>query len=239
MGPLEHGLTQLKDEHWRNARSIVSPTFSAAKLKAVKASLVVSTCRAVGCPLQMYGLMDQISDRFDDLLCDYADKGEILNIKEWVDELAPHLCEMWRRQTEKYTLDTIASCLFGIETNSLENENITLVKHLKKLFTLSFTNLLVIVFSKRRDGHFSTWFNLYHCHSSDFTETCGLFGSERFFSDAEIDDGLFDRTDQSDSRSSSKTSRAPERFHTGHGRSRRNGARRRTIWTGDRWFEEK
>jgi hypothetical protein len=28
-------LTALKDEAWKNARSIVSPTFSTAKLKAV------------------------------------------------------------------------------------------------------------------------------------------------------------------------------------------------------------
>jgi cytochrome P450 len=35
LGPLEHGLTALKDEAWKNARSIVSPTFSSAKLKSV------------------------------------------------------------------------------------------------------------------------------------------------------------------------------------------------------------
>jgi len=34
-GPFEHSLTVLKDEPWKNARSIVSPTFSTAKLKAV------------------------------------------------------------------------------------------------------------------------------------------------------------------------------------------------------------
>ncbi len=34
-GIMEHGLTQLKGEQWKNARSIVSPTFSTAKLKAV------------------------------------------------------------------------------------------------------------------------------------------------------------------------------------------------------------
>jgi hypothetical protein len=34
-GILEHGLTALKDEQWKNARSIVSPTFSTAKLKSV------------------------------------------------------------------------------------------------------------------------------------------------------------------------------------------------------------
>lgn len=38
-GPFEHGLTALKDEAWKNARSIVSPTFSSAKLKAVSQSM--------------------------------------------------------------------------------------------------------------------------------------------------------------------------------------------------------
>jgi hypothetical protein len=38
-GIMEHGLTELKDEQWKNARSIVSPTFSTAKLKAVNLSI--------------------------------------------------------------------------------------------------------------------------------------------------------------------------------------------------------
>ncbi|UJR23770.1 hypothetical protein I4U23_026746 [Adineta vaga] len=113
VGPLEHGLTQLKDEHWKNARSIVSPTFSTAKLKA------------------MYGLMNEVSDMYNKRLLEYADKQEIFNIKE---------------VTQEFTLDTIGSCLFGIETNSLQNENLTLVKHLKQLFSLSLANLMVIVF---------------------------------------------------------------------------------------------
>jgi hypothetical protein len=37
-GAFDHGLTALKDEAWKNARSIVSPTFSSAKLKAVNVS---------------------------------------------------------------------------------------------------------------------------------------------------------------------------------------------------------
>ena len=37
-GPFEHGLTILKDDAWKNARSIVTPTFSTAKLKAASVS---------------------------------------------------------------------------------------------------------------------------------------------------------------------------------------------------------
>jgi len=48
----------------------------------------------------------------------------------------------------QYTLDNIASCLFGIETNSLENENVTLVNHLKKCFSLIIINLFLLVFRK-------------------------------------------------------------------------------------------
>ncbi|CAF4121234.1 unnamed protein product, partial [Rotaria magnacalcarata] len=117
-GPFEHGLPVLKDEQWKNARSIVSPTFSSAKLKA------------------MYTLMNETSDMYRDRLLEYADKQEIFNINEL---------------SGKYTLDTISSCLFGIETNSLKNENATLIKHLKKFFTIDFTNifLYILVISPR------------------------------------------------------------------------------------------
>ncbi|CAF3226018.1 unnamed protein product [Rotaria socialis] len=117
-GPFEHGLPVLKDEQWKNARSIVSPTFSSAKLKA------------------MYTLMNETSDTYRDRLLEYADKKEIFNINTL---------------SEKYTLDTISSCLFGIETNSLKNENATLIKHLKKFFTIDVTNifLYILVISPR------------------------------------------------------------------------------------------
>jgi len=52
------------------------------------------------------------------------------------------------RVSQQFTLDTIGSCLFGIETNSLQNENPTLVKHLKQLFSMSLASLMVIVFRK-------------------------------------------------------------------------------------------
>ncbi|CAF1188947.1 unnamed protein product [Adineta steineri] len=111
-GPLEHGLTVLKDEQWKNARSIVSPTFSTAKLKA------------------MHSLMNDVSDMYNERLLEYADKQEIFDIKTI---------------NGQYTLDNIASCLFGIETNSLKNENITLINHLKKFFNFSFVNIFLLI----------------------------------------------------------------------------------------------
>ncbi|CAF1330384.1 unnamed protein product [Adineta steineri] len=120
VGPFEHGLTTLKDEHWKNARSIVSPTFSTAKLKA------------------MHSLMNDVSDMFNERLLEYADKQEIFDIKTI---------------NGQYTLDNIASCLFGIETNSLKNENITLINHLKKFFTFTLARIfLLIIFLTPRLG---------------------------------------------------------------------------------------
>ncbi|CAF1008271.1 unnamed protein product [Adineta steineri] len=118
-GLFEHGLPVLKDEQWKSARSIVSPTFSSAKLKA------------------MHSLMNDVSDMYNERLLEYADKQEIFDIKTI---------------NGQYTLDIIASCLFGVETNSLKNENIILINHLKKFFTLTLTRifLLFILIARRR-----------------------------------------------------------------------------------------
>ncbi|CAF3836758.1 unnamed protein product [Rotaria sp. Silwood1] len=123
-GIMEYGLTGLKYEQWKNARSIVSPVFSTTKLKA------------------MYGLINEISDMYNKRLLEYADKQEIFDVKIL---------------NGQYTLDNIASCLFGIETNSLQNENITLVNHLKKFFSFSAANLFLLVFffSHRLARHLS------------------------------------------------------------------------------------
>ncbi|CAF3609800.1 unnamed protein product [Rotaria socialis] len=112
-GPFEHALIALKDGEWKNVRSIVSPTFSTAKLKA------------------MYALLNETSDTYSDRLLEYADKQELFNANEL---------------NGQYTLGTISSCLFGIETNSLRNENATLIKHLKKLFTVDFKNIFLYIF---------------------------------------------------------------------------------------------
>ncbi|CAF1447221.1 unnamed protein product, partial [Rotaria sp. Silwood1] len=62
-GIMEYGLTGLKYEQWKNARSIVSPVFSTTKLKA------------------MYGLINEISDMYNKRLLEYADKQEIFDVK--------------------------------------------------------------------------------------------------------------------------------------------------------------
>ncbi|CAF1037258.1 unnamed protein product [Didymodactylos carnosus] len=79
----------------------------------------------------MYGLIDQIGNIFTQRLLEYADSQEMFDAK--------HL-------NGQYTLDNIASCLFGLETNSLQNENATLINHLKKFFTLGLTNIFVLIF---------------------------------------------------------------------------------------------
>ncbi|UJR23765.1 hypothetical protein I4U23_026742 [Adineta vaga] len=123
-GILDYGLTALKDEHWKNARSIVSPTFSSAKLKT------------------MYGLMNEVSEVYNKRLLEYADKQEMFDIKQL---------------NGQFTLDNIATCLFGIETNSLQNENVTLINHLKAFFSFSIANLFLLIFfiSPRLARHLS------------------------------------------------------------------------------------
>ena len=51
-----------------------------------------------------------------------------------------------------FTLDNIASCLFGIETNSLQNENVTLINYLKKFFNRGLSNIILFIYCK----YFST-----------------------------------------------------------------------------------
>lgn len=74
----------LKDEQWKNVRSIVSPTFSTAKLKVVIISASHYSCSIHIFFLQMYSLMNDISDIYNTRLLEYADKQEILDVKVYV-----------------------------------------------------------------------------------------------------------------------------------------------------------
>lgn len=99
----------------------------------------------------MYTLMNDVSDIYNKCLVEYADKQEIFDIKVYVSIFL----FIWslifvtiHRINSQYILDNIASCLFGIETNSLQNENVTLIKHLKKIFSVNLANLFVLVICK-------------------------------------------------------------------------------------------
>ncbi|CAF1226460.1 unnamed protein product [Adineta steineri] len=88
----------------------------------------------------MHSLMNDVSDMYNERLLEYADKQEIFDIKTI---------------NGQYTLDIIASCLFGVEKNSLKNENIILINHLKKFFTLTLTRIfLLFIFLTPRLGAF-------------------------------------------------------------------------------------
>ena len=60
----------------------MSPTFSAAKLKGVNLSFSNDLSLLISLSLQMYGLMNEVSEMYNQRLQDYADRQEMFNIKE-------------------------------------------------------------------------------------------------------------------------------------------------------------
>lgn len=55
---------------------------------------------------------------------------------------------IYNRLNSLFTLDNIASCLFGIETNALQNENVTLINYLKKFFNRGLSNIILFIYCK-------------------------------------------------------------------------------------------
>jgi hypothetical protein len=49
------------------------------------------------------------------------------------------------RVNGQYTLDNISSCLFGVETNSLQNDNNTFINHLKKFSKVDVSKIVVLL----------------------------------------------------------------------------------------------
>ena len=139
----------------------------------------------------MLGLMNQVSDIYNKRLLDYADRQEIFGCKLYVSRQKCHLfldCPI--RINGQYTLDNIASCLFGIETNSLQNENATLINHLKKFFTISFSNIFLVVVRKSLTRPSKTPHYVCSSTRSDFAAIGRLLGEERLFSLADRCGGL-------------------------------------------------
>jgi hypothetical protein len=100
----------------------------------------------------MYGLMNEVSDIYNKRLLEYADKQEIFDIKLYVylsfRMIILDMVFCNNRLNGQYTLDNIATCLFGIETNSLQNENVTFINHLRKFFTFSLSNIFILIMRK-------------------------------------------------------------------------------------------
>ena len=145
----------MKDEHWKNARAIVSPTFSTAKLKTVYHPFCFYLTTLPICSIQMFNLMNEVSDNYNKRLLEYADKQEIFDIKMCVsvvffnnDNLICSILFYIDRLDSEFTLDNIATCLFGIQTNSLQKQNLVLIKYLKKIFEVSARLILLLIFCK-------------------------------------------------------------------------------------------
>jgi hypothetical protein len=114
----------------------------------------------------MYGLMNEISDTYTKRLLEYADKQEIFDIKVYVYLLyLLFKVEFYFNDSVngQYTLDNIASCLFGIETNSLQNENVTLINHLKSFFKVNLASLFILVLRKCISIKISNLIFIYCC----------------------------------------------------------------------------
>ena len=115
----------------------------------------------------MHDLMNEITDTYNKRLLEYADKQEMFDIKLYVCPLLIEIIynlvfSLINRLNGQYTLDNIASCLFGIETNSLQNENATLIKHLKTFFTPNIGTLFIFILCKCVNENKQTFF-LNHC----------------------------------------------------------------------------
>jgi len=99
--------------------------------------------------------MNEVSDNYNKRLLEYADKQEIFDIKMCVsvvffnnDNLICSILFYIDRLDSEFTLDNIATCLFGIQTNSLQKQNLVLIKYLKKIFEVSARLILLLIFCK-------------------------------------------------------------------------------------------
>lgn len=84
-------LLLLRNPHWRFIRSRLSPVFSSAKLKNI------------------YYLLAEVGNNLNRYLMkinDESNESSTLNYKDL---------------SERYTIDVIASCIFGVQANSIEN----------------------------------------------------------------------------------------------------------------------
>lgn len=86
--PLNQHLFHMSGERWKNMRVKLTPTFTSGKMKL------------------MFFLMKTCADHLQNSLNDLAEKGEVVNINDFMG---------------RYTTDVIGTCAFGLEINSIEH----------------------------------------------------------------------------------------------------------------------
>ncbi|PAA78178.1 hypothetical protein BOX15_Mlig028940g3 [Macrostomum lignano] len=99
--PLDKGIAVLKGHEWKRIRSILSPTFSSGKIKA------------------MFPLVEQCSDQLCNALV--KSSNESVDIKTFF---------------TNFTMDVVASTLFGLQINTQDDPNNDFKRHGSELFNI-------------------------------------------------------------------------------------------------------
>uniref|UniRef100_A0A667YWT6 Thromboxane-A synthase n=1 Tax=Myripristis murdjan TaxID=586833 RepID=A0A667YWT6_9TELE len=135
--PMTDCLLLLRDERWKRVRSILTPSFSAAKMKEVKYNPILQnpSCHCI-CPclsvlVQMVPLINTATDALMNNLNAYAESGEAFDI---------HRC------FGCFTMDVIASVAFGTQVDSQNNPDDPFVHHAQKFFSFNFFRPIFLLF---------------------------------------------------------------------------------------------
>ncbi|CAF98286.1 unnamed protein product, partial [Tetraodon nigroviridis] len=144
--PMSDCLLMLKNERWKRVRSILTPAFSASKMKEVRKKCVesvqlktdVSVCRLMSLIikhcilLQMVPLINTATDALMKNLDAYAESGEAFNI---------HKC------FGCFTMDVIASVAFATQVDSQNNTDDPFVRHAQLFFSFSLFRPIALLFA--------------------------------------------------------------------------------------------
>ena len=127
-------LGALRGDEWKRMRSIITPTFTSSKMKHMFG--IMAEC----CHLLVKNLSKRIGTQpVDGVNCDTNDP---------VDG-AQALVIDFRHPSGCYSMDVIAKCCFGTQTNSFDDPNDTFVKHVNNFFNVPLTKVLMYQFTPR------------------------------------------------------------------------------------------
>ncbi|KAI4901924.1 hypothetical protein NFI96_022516, partial [Prochilodus magdalenae] len=125
--PMKESLLMLRNEQWKRVRSILTPSFSAAKMKEHSRDFYCST----DFTKQMVPLINTVTETLLTNLQAYAESGESFDI---------HRC------FGCFTMDVIASVAFGTQVDSQNDPDDPFVHHASKFFSFTFFRPIMFVF---------------------------------------------------------------------------------------------